>query len=358
MKKFITYILVVAFLLLTGCSGEKNVSDTGVSASVEEGSLESSAESDVEKEADSFVEESGESLTEVEVEPSTKAAALTEEEQAALEWAAYEEYMASLSYPSKKSDGVDYIVEAIEALPEEKPESTLKQKDVECDTLQWLNATYAMFVRSLGADYHYIGGYDDRKEDKVEYIYEQLESSWGIVDRASAIETMLWLATDGHAPEYAGEIQLLDMGEILELDDENFMLVWELLAEEQGLNEEDTEKVIAYYQHLRTIHTACGDNGIDGWDYCRIMQLCGNCYYLGYLTLEESLSIQLAVAQIMQMQFDSWTALNDSYYYGYSYYAYGSVYVELRKLHYDRLMEDAESPYNTLDFKMPLEKFW
>ncbi len=79
---------------------------------------------------------------------------------------------------------------------------------------------------------------------------------------------------------------------------------------------------------------------------------------MGYLTLEESLSIQLTVAQIIQAQFDSWTALNDSYYYGYSFYAYGSAYVELRKWHYDMLMEDEESLYNTLDYDMPLEKFW
>ena len=357
MKKYLTYMLLGGLLVFTGCGSKTADNGMPVSNIADEVVAESSSEDDVTAEAHISMKESEESLLEVTAEPSVEES-LTEEELASLEWAAYEEYMASLAYPSKKAEYVDYIVEAIELLPDEKPESTLKQKDVECDTLQWLNATYAMFVRSLGADYHYVGGYNDERDDKVEYLYEQLESSWGIVDRASAIETILWLATDGHAPGYAEEIQLLDMGEILELDEETFLQVWDFLAQEQGLSEEDKQSVVEYYQHMRVVYNACGDNGIDGWDYCRIMQLCGNCYYLGYFTLEESLSIQLAVAQVMQAQFDSWTALNDSYYYGYSYYAYGSSYVELRKWHYDRLMEDGESPYNTLDFKMPLEKFW
>ena len=352
MKKFWIYLLLGYMLAFTGCGSSGEESLAVVSSAEETSSLEAVATESKHAAVGKF-SESEEASMEESIEES-----LTDEELASLEWEAYEEYLATLIYPSKKDEYMDYITDAILALPEEKPESSLKQKDVECDTLQWMNATYAMFVRSLGADYHYIGGYDDERTDKVDYLYDQLDSSWGIVDRASAIETILWLATDGHAPEFASEIQMLDAWEILDLSEEEFAMVWELLAEEEGASEEDTQIVIEYYQHMRDVYSACGENGIDGWDYCRIMQLCGNCYYLGYFTLEESLSIQLAVAQVMQAQFDSWTALNDSYYYGYSYYAYGSSYVELRKWHSDRLMEDAESPYNTLDFNMPLEKFW
>lgn len=99
---------------------------------------------------------------------------------------------------SHKDEYAAELYNLIISLPEEKPASTLKQKDVDCDTLQWFNATYSMFTYHSGTDYHLVGGYSDETDTIDIYVLNGLEQSWGITDRASAIESIAWLAYEGH----------------------------------------------------------------------------------------------------------------------------------------------------------------
>ena len=198
------------------------------------------------------------------------------------------------------------------SFPKEKPESTLKQKDVDCDTLQWFNATYSMFTYHSGADYHLIGGYSDESGVVDSYVSSGLAQSWGITDRATAIESIAWLASNGHVPQYVEEIQFMDSLGLLTCDEYELRTFFAQVADAQGWTQEESANTMNYYINLKNTYDACGENGIDAWDYCRIMQLCGSCYYAGFLTLEESLSIQLATAKAIQSQFDSWDTMNAS----------------------------------------------
>lgn len=270
----------------------------------------------------------------------------------------WEPDFSQLVMPTHKENYAEAICEVITALPAEKPESSLKQKDVDCDTLQWFNATYAMFTQSCNWDYHLVGGISDKNKNRVDYIKEQLDSSWGITDRQTMKESLCWLAMEGHSPDFAYQVQLLDMVGLLEGSDEEIKEAFAQVAEMQEYSEEDAAFIQEYYLQVRDIYGICGGNGIDAWDYCRIMQLCGGCYYAGYMTLEESLAVQLEVAHAIQDQFDSWQELNDSYYYGYSYWQNSDLAVSVRKMAYDTLMEMEDSPFKVLDFNMPLEKFW
>ena len=99
---------------------------------------------------------------------------------------------------------------------------------------------------------------------------------------------------------------------LLTCDEYELRTFFAQVADAQGWTQEESANTMNYYINLKNTYDACGENGIDAWDYCRIMQLCGSCYYAGFLTLEESLSIQLATAKAIPSQFDSWDTMNAS----------------------------------------------
>lgn len=349
MKRITVLVILMMVLLMSACGKVDNASNSQSEAvnSTEENTLQSQEETP----------ENSESVT-GSTEPSQWAEGESTVESQMTEEEYWQAYLDTLAYPTRKDEYAEAIYQAICSLPEEKPASDLKQKDVDCDTLQWFNATYAMFVNGNGDDFHYIGGYNDESNSRKDYLSDQLDKSWGITDRATAIETLSWLTQEGHTYEFAELVQLMDMMGFLSGTGEEIQQYFNNAVLAGEIAQEDVEASVEFYSDMQEIYAVCGENGIDGWDYCRIMQLCGNCYFLGYITLEESLTIQLAVAQAIQDQFDSWTEINDSYYYGYSYWNYGSYMVSFRKNSYDELMEMEDSPYKLLDFNMPLEKFW
>lgn len=242
--------------------------------------------------------------------------------------------------------------------PEEKPESALKQKDIDCDTLQWFNATYAMFVESQSMDYHLIGGYNDESDADKPYLLSALESSWGITDRKSALDTLYWLASSGHAEGFRVDIQAMALYGWLELSREEMHQGIMDLADGETLTEENAAMLADYFVQEREVCEICGENGIDAWDYCRFMQIAGDSYYAGFLTLEEMLALQLEMSLAIQQQFDSWEAMNQSYLQGYTYWVQDSYGATKRRWAYERLLEAEDCPWKVLDFNMTLEKFW
>lgn len=260
---------------------------------------------------------------------------------------------------SHKNEYAAELYYLIISLPEDKPVSTLKQKDVDCDTLQWFNATCSVFTYHSGADYHLIGGYSDETDTIDKNLLNGLEQSWGITDRASAIESIAWLAYSGHALEYENALQLMYEVGMLSDDLNAISKIIYAIGEEEGWTEEECRDIDYFYSTIKMLYDNCGEKGIDAWDYCRIMQISGNCYYAGYLTLEECLTIQLATARVIQDEFDSWDEMNNSYLQGYQYWAFDSTISYAHRLWaYQDLMNEADCPFVTLDFDMKLEKFW
>ena len=110
-----------------------------------------------------------------------------------------------------------------------------------------------------------------------------------------------------------------------------------------------------YYADMYAIYEQNGATAIDGWDYCRAMNLLSFYYLAGYYTEQEALDKSLEIAQTMQPLFDSWDDLMESYMNGYEYWAEESA--DERRAVYDDLKTRDDSPY-TVDFKMSLEKTW
>ena len=98
-----------------------------------------------------------------------------------------------------------------------------------------------------------------------------------------------------------------------------------------------------------------GANAIDGWDYCRAMNLLSFYYLAGYYTEQEVLEQSLEIAKMIQPLYESWDELIASYLRGYEYWAEESS--EERRAVYEELKEKEDSPYN-IDFKMELVKTW
>lgn len=187
----ITSILLVSVFILTGCgSVVKRVGEAEKAVQSMEAITESTEKSTESTEKPTESTEDTESPAEIaDVEASdVSEIAEASEETAEIEDTPETQEQAQVMYVipgSHKLRYVQILENVIAQLPEEKPESSLRQADVECDTLQWLNATYAMFVHSTGCDYHLIAGYSDESDEGKDYIKNGLESSWGITDRQS-----------------------------------------------------------------------------------------------------------------------------------------------------------------------------
>lgn len=263
-----------------------------------------------------------------------------------------------LSVSTRKDMHAASILVTIASLPEEKPESALKQKDVDCDTFQWLTSTYAVYCYHTGRDFHLIGGYSDETEAGYDELAVGLEQSWGITDRASALDSIAWLIVGGHSEGYNEAIQTMEDVGILYCDNLEFETFFVEMQELSGWTDEERTETKYYYQKLREIYEESGKNGIDAWDYSRAMQLCGQSYHLGYITLEEALTIQLEIAQAIQEEYSSWDDWNQSYINGYEYWTYGNSSAASRAWSYQKLTYEEDNPFAILDFNMPLEKFW
>ena len=259
---------------------------------------------------------------------------------------------------SHKEEYSSPIIEALSALPEEKPESALRQKDIDCDTLQWFNATYAMFTASRSMDYHLIDGFNDENDDDRPYLLASLESSWGITDRQSALDTLYWLVSSGHAQGFQADIQAMALYGWLELSEEEMRQSILDLADGETLAEEDVAVLADYFIQEREVYETCGENGIDAWDYCRFMQIAGDSYYAGFLALEEMLTLQLEGSLAIQQQFHSWEEMNQSYLQGYTFWVQDSYGATKRRWAYEGLLKAEDCPWKVLDFNMTLERFW
>lgn len=218
------------------------------------------------------------------------------------------------------------------------------------DTVKWFNASYAILTELNDWDYTMFGGM------KANEINKQLEIAlldewWGVTDRASADETLDWILTEGHRTGFAEDMLYLE-----ELESE---LEEEMLDEERVFFYEylfDIEEDEAQYlADSYSMYKEYGENAIDGWDYCRALNLMGYYYIAGYYTEQEALDKSLEIAEQVQPMFGSWDELIDSYLRGYEYWAEESS--DERRAVYEDLKTRDDNPF-AVDYNTTLEKTW
>lgn len=236
---------------------------------------------------------------------------------------------------------------------EYKPAS-FEQRDVNSDTIRWMCSAYAIYSAYNDKSLEVVGGLagDDREWYREE-VKEALAGGWGIYDRKDVEDTLENLLEEGHRKQYKEAVSELKKAEILELSSGEAMVE---IAGYDSLSEEEVCK----YQTAYEAYQKYGENGIDGWDYCRALQILGDCYQAEYINLEECLDLSLPIAQELQKTYENWDGVAESYLYGYSFWKgertddYDS---QKRWEVYEELKNMESGPY-TVPYDTKLENTW
>lgn len=236
---------------------------------------------------------------------------------------------------------------------EYKPAS-FEQRDVNSDTIRWMCSAYAIYSAYNDKSLEVVGGLagDDREWYREE-VKEALAGGWGIYDRKDVEDTLKDLLEEGHRKQYKEAVSELKKAEILELSSGEAMVE---IAGYDSLSEEEVCK----YQTAYEAYQKYGENGIDGWDYCRALQILGDCYQAEYINLEECLDLSLPIAQELQKTYENWDGVAESYLYGYSFWKgertddYDS---QKRWEVYEELKNMESGPY-TVPYDTKLENTW
>lgn len=236
---------------------------------------------------------------------------------------------------------------------EYKPAS-FEQRDVNSDTIRWMCSAYAIYSAYNDKSLEVVGGLagDDREWYREE-VKEALAGGWGIYDRKDVEDILEDLLEEGHRKQYKEAVSELKKAEILELSSGEAMVE---IAGYDSLSEEEVCK----YQTAYEAYQKYGENGIDGWDYCRALQILGDCYQAEYINLEECLDLSLPIAQELQKTYENWDGVAESYLYGYSFWKgertddYDS---QKRWEVYEELKNMESGPY-TVPYDTKLENTW
>lgn len=224
--------------------------------------------------------------------------------------------------------------------------SQKKEQEVS-DTVRWLNASYAILTEINGWDYNMFAGLEATEANK-QMEQKALDEWWGVTDRESADETLDWILEEGHRIGYAEDMAYLEelgLDEVAEEDRAAYFL------ENFEIEESDAQ----YFTDMYAMYEQYGAEAIDGWDYCRALNLLSFYYLAGYYTEEEALDKSLEIAKTVQPLFASWDELVDSYLRGYEYWAEESS--EERREVYEDLKSRDDNPY-AVDYNVTLEKTW
>ena len=248
---------------------------------------------------------------------------------------------------SEQTDSDNSKKDGDEAKNDGKADDNNEDENALSDTIRWFNASYAILTELNGWDYNIFAGL--KPNFSVQSGQKKsLEEWWGVTDRQTADETLDWILEEGHRLDFAANASYLDecgMREIAEADRVDFML------EYFDITESEAEIYVSSFK----LYEQFGEEAIDGWDYCRALNLMSFFYLAGYYTEEEALDNSLEIAKTLQGKFDSWDALVDSYLRGYEYWAEESS-DERRKI-YEDLKKRDDNPYS-VDYNTVLEKTW
>ena len=213
------------------------------------------------------------------------------------------------------------------------------------DTIRWFNATHAVLTKLNDFDYNIYAGIPLNPVSK-EMQKLSLREWWNVSDRGTAEKTLAWVLNEGHRVEFSefiSDLQSMGIGQTA--DTEAF------LKERLNVTEEKARLGSNWYKWYENY----GEGAIDGWDYCRALNLLSFYYLAGYYSAKEALDQSLEIAKQVQEKFTSWDDLIGSYMRGYEYWAKESS--KERQVIYEEIKRREDSPYQ-VDFNMVLQKTW
>lgn len=178
-----------------------------------------------------------------------------------------------------------------------------------------------------------------------------LESAWGIIDRDTALETLEWLAVEGHHistdANYYGydEILALLKGGQAKLIEEEAKLENELLAYNEVVNILQTD----YGYTEEEIHNI---KTLAAWDYDRLVTLARWCYGCGYVTADEAWEYIDFAAQQGTGSYDGWRSYFAGVLIGRAIWSEDAGFDSGNKKIADQLLNSQGSIYDKTEFKL------
>lgn len=134
-------------------------------------------------------------------------------------------------------------------------------------------------------------------------------NSWGIMDRADLIDTVLRMTVAGHNMDF--------------LNDVAYTKSLTTAQYNQYLNSSGIESYM--FPYTKQLGEKWGSKGIIAWDLFRMSNLVQWGYLAGYLTYPEALALMEPAARSLKASFSSWDEAYENYLDGYNWWARNNV---------------------------------
>ncbi len=175
---------------------------------------------------------------------------------------------------------------------------------------RWSIALGAMLIEMNGLPHDKLtlsDTYYDQAQKK-QVLQELIKDSWNITDRASTMETLSWLANEGHARDFYLPVYLL-------IKDYPTKSTQELvnIAPTNNLSEEDKSAFSTAIEYIKTNKDKTGDNLIYAWDWGRFVFIVRVANYSGYISDAEALTLIEEVGERVKGRFHSWQEFGNNY---------------------------------------------
>ncbi|MEN7546444.1 DUF1266 domain-containing protein [Rapidithrix thailandica] len=220
--------------------------------------------------------------------------------------------------------------------------------------LRWLELTdsirWCISLSSILTEANY-GRHDlfwstEKTQENIDFWKKNLISYWDVHNTKEALDTLYWLReSGGHRKNYMQMQQYISS-----LTDEEYQLQlgkWEAQNPDTAIQ---WKIVRQYAQVLRY-------KGIMAWDLGRYISLCRWFALVGYLDEEEAYNRMKPMAHQAKKYFNNWNDWAVNYMIGRQFWSKNLTLSNTDEYMaaYTRLKNNPESPFNTLDWNVPLE---
>lgn len=187
------------------------------------------------------------------------------------------------------------------------------------NTDSWAKGMWYIIMKTNGLDPAnvYLKPGEMASQDALGWGY-QLLYSYSTFNREDAIDTLTWLALQGHRLDFAMDAEMFKSLSKEEYND------W--LAAAEGMD----KYMIPYTMELAN---KWGDRGILCWDMFRLSHVACWAYHAGYITKGEALDYIEVAANVVKENFSSWDEAVDNYLDGYAWWGRIDVSQENSKYH-------------------------
>lgn len=178
---------------------------------------------------------------------------------------------------------------------------------------RWAIALGAMTVEMNGMPHDQVSLISQYRNPKVEIplLKTMLKDWWDITDRETTLNTLQWLAHEGHSDQYKSFYI-----PILTNTDLSAQALTDKYLPKERATTNQTADVTRAFQFVITNKEKTGDNLIYAWDYGRFVFVVRSAFSVGYLTETEALTLIEEVGKRVQKRFHSWKEFGENYVIG------------------------------------------